>query len=207
MSKTLTEMQIRAAAKQHQVDYPALRAVCQVESGGDGYLADGRIKILLERHVLWKRLKTRNINPRTLAEDRPDLCGPARNPKAYPYGTSEHQHDRVLAVIEWAQAHDAEHWESYKKSAYEACSWGLFQQMGFHYQAAGYANVYAFKHALEESEENQLTAILKWMTGNSLLQRLRAHDWDRFVTGYNGAGQVAYYKGKLLAAYRQFGGK
>jgi len=207
MPNKLTEEQIHAAADAHQVDYPALRAVCQVESGGDGYLPDGRIKILFERHWLWQRLLKRGLNPRVFAQDHPDLCGVKWDPEQFPYGGQAHQWDRVAMVIAWGQKHDSEHWEGYKKAAYESCSWGIFQQMGFHFEAAGFANIYSFKHALEESEANQLAAILRWMDGNGLLKRLRAHDWAAFVRGYNGGGQVAVYQKKLLAAYRQFGGK
>jgi len=158
--------------------------------------------------VLWQRLKipSRNINPRTLAEDRPDLCGPRWDPRAYPYGSQSYQWERVYGIVSWAQSHAAAVWESYKKAAYESCSWGLFQQMGYHYASAGYPNVYTFKHALEESEANQLAAILKWMAGNGLLDRLRDHEWTAFVTGYNGSGQVRKYRTRLTAAFRQFGG-
>ena len=88
MSKTLTEEQIRTAALEHGLDYPALRAVCQVESGGAGYLPDGRIKILFERHVFWQRLQlpTRQINPASLALAHPGLCGAHWDPAHYPYG-------------------------------------------------------------------------------------------------------------------------
>lgn len=208
MPNTLTDTDIRAAAAQVGVDFPALRAVCEVESGGNGFLPDGRLKILFERHILWQRLRTpdRNINPMTLSMARPGLCGPQWDRSYYGAG-GMHQWDRVQAVIDWAQKNAPTQYESYKRAAYEACSWGLFQQMGYHYASLGYADVYAFKHDLETGEAAQLSCILRWMGCNGLLRHLINHDWHEFVRGYNGAGQVPVYTVRLLRAYRQFGGK
>ncbi len=202
--KKLTRQQIVDAAVANGLEPAALRAVIAVESGGSGYIADGRVKILFERHVLWKRLHTRGIDPRPLAEALPGLCGSRWDPTTYPYGKSgANQYTRIQHVLDWASANDPAHWESYKKAAYEACSWGLFQMMGYHYQACGYANVYTLKHAFEESEANQLAAILTWMGGNGLLTKLEQKQWRAFVRGYNGSGQVDHYTEKLLAAYER----
>lgn len=201
MAKTLTAQDIVAAARQYDLEPALLIAITEVESGGNGFLPDGRVKILLERHVLWQRLQARGIDPRPLATDLPGLCGKSWAPKSYPYGSQLAQYDRLARVVGWASAHDAARWESYKKAAYEACSWGLFQVMGYHYQACGFPDVYALKHAFEASEAAHLTAILAWMTGNGLLKKLRKKDWRGFVRGYNGAGQVDRYTAKLQAAY------
>jgi len=150
MSKVLTRQAILAAAKAHDVEPAALQAVITVETGGrGGFLPNGWCKILFERHWLWKRLSMegRNVDPRRLAGQRPDLCGRRWDPKRYPYGGELYQWDRVAGVITWGQRSDPERWESYKKAAYESCSWELFQIMGYHYGELGYANVYDFKHA------------------------------------------------------------
>ncbi|MHB9109075.1 MAG: TIGR02594 family protein [Armatimonadota bacterium] len=204
--KRLSEDQLRTVAQNEGLDYPALRAVAEVESGGYGYMPDGRIKILFERHWLWRQLKTRGIDPAPLRRYDENLCYPVYV-KGFKYGSGADQYVRVQRVIDWARKHDPAHWESYKKAAYESCSWGKFQQLGLHYQEAGYPNVYAFKHALEQSEANQLTAILRWMKTNGLFARLQGHHWQQFVTGYNGDQNVAVYTAKLKKAYRQFGGE
>lgn len=210
MSKTLTEEQIRGAAVLYGVEYAALRAVIEVESGGSGFAnnrhGDEEVKILFERHILWKRLQIpgRDINPKPLATAHPSLCGPSWSPKQYPYGPTSLQWDRVETVVAWAQKRDPNRWESYKKAAYESASYGLFQLMGYHYEAAGYHEIYNFKHAMEADEESQLKAIIRWMRGNGLLERLRSKDWTRFVMGYNGIGQVPVYRAKLLKAYSRY---
>jgi hypothetical protein len=202
--KKLTRQQIGAAAEQNGLEAAALRAVIAVESGGSGYITDGRVKILFERHVMWKQLRIRGMNPRPLAKALPGLCGSAWDPDIFPYGRGgTNQYARIQQILDWASVYDQEHWESYKKAAYEACSWGLFQMMGYHYAACGYENVYTLKHAFEESEANQLAAILTWMGGNRLLTKLQNKQWRAFVRSYNGNGQVDHYTEKLLAAYER----
>jgi hypothetical protein len=196
----LTTAQLADAAGRSGVDIAALRAILTVETGDQGgFLPDGRVRILFERHILWKRLQGRGIFPHELAKQRPDLCGPDWERKYYLGRAAEW--GRVEAVIAWAQKHDPARWESYKKAAYESCSWGLFQLMGFHYAGLGYANVYAFKHAQEQSEAQQLQDALRWMDREGLLSLLRARRWPAFVRRYNGPGQVAFYAARLTAAY------
>ena len=59
----LSSSDIRNAAEQIGVEPCAVKAVVDVESGGDGFLPDGRVKILFEGHVFWKELQKRGINP------------------------------------------------------------------------------------------------------------------------------------------------
>src|SRR5437879_969500 len=130
MSKSLTDTQIEQAARVNRVEVAALRAVIEVESGGNGFATDqdGNPcgKLLFEPHVPWKRrqIPGRGIDPRPLAKVHPDLCGPSWNPKKYPYGPTRSQWDRANTVFLWAQKVDRDRWESYKKAAYESCSYG-----------------------------------------------------------------------------------
>jgi hypothetical protein len=199
MPQRLTAAGIRAAAAEHELDPRALRAVITVESGGSGFLRNGWCKILFEAHHLWQRLKTRDIDPGRLGAQRPDLCRRKWNAHLYVGGAGEW--DRVAAVLAWASRNDPDHWESYKKAAYESCSWGLFQLMGFNYAAAGYADVYQMKHDHEAGEPQQLAAILRWMEHDGLLPLLRAKSWSAFARRYNGPGQVTLYAGRLRDAY------
>ncbi len=201
--EALTPDQLTHAALQHDLDPAALRALIQVESGGRGFLPNGKCKILLERHLLYRRLRLpgRGIDPTALAQARPDLCGKSWDPQGHPYGTLNDQWIRLQAVIGWSQANAPTQAESYRKAAYEACSWGLFQLLGLNYESAGFANIYDFVEAHQSSEASQLAAILRWMQGNGLLGALQSKDWDRFARGYNGPGQVAHYATLLETAY------
>lgn len=201
MSKALTDAEIITTAHEHGIEPAALKAVIAVESGGTGYLPDGRVKILFEGHILWKRLQTRGISPQALAKAKPSLCFPSWTRAFYRGGAREWE--RVQGVLDWASENAPTQFESYKRAAYESCSWGLFQLMGFHYAAAGYPDVYALKHALEVSEAEHLAAILRWMGGNGLLAKLQDKDWVGFTRGYNGLGQVPVYSARLAQAYRK----
>jgi hypothetical protein len=206
VSKELTEAQIRDAAAKYGVEYAALRAVLEVESSGDGFLTDGQLKILFERHWLYRRLSVpgRGIDPGPLAKAHPELCGRSWNPKQYPYGPTSLQWKKVSTIVQWAQKCDPDRVESYRKAALESCSFGLAQMMGFHYEACGYPSVDAFRDAMQESEANQLQAMLRWMKGNGLLDKLRVRNWIAFATGYNGIANVIVYSGRLRAAYKRF---
>lgn len=203
MSLRLTPAEITDAAFGSSIERAALVAVIEVESGGSGFLADGRPKILFEGHYLWKRLKTRGINPARIAAAKPSLCFPSWTRRWYRGGAAEWT--RVQDVLAWASINAPTQFESYKKAAYESCSWGLFQLMGANYEAAGFESVYKFAKAHRESEARQLEAILVWMRGNGLLAKLRAKDWAGFARGYNGPGQVPVYSARLRREYEAAG--
>jgi hypothetical protein len=196
----LTPQQLGDAAERYGVEARALRAVIEAETGGrGGFLPDGRVRILFERHILWSRLEIRGIDPHPLAAAHPDLCGEHWDPHRYPYGTEPRQWNRVQTVIDYGRNHGAA--LSYEKSAWEACSWGLFQLLGLNYEAAGFADVLLLKAAMEQSEAAQLAAALRWMQHAGSLAALRAKDWKAFALRYNGPGQVANYSRKLQEAY------
>lgn len=200
--RCLTREQIDHAATEHGVEGAALRAVIRVETGGrSGFLPDGRPRILLERHVLWKRLQIRRIDPGPLGRAHPELCGPDWNPRRYPYGSEAGQWTRVDTVAAYGGAHGLR--ESYAKAAWEACSWGLFQLLGMNYADAGFPDVVQLKRAHEAGEAEQLEAALRWMTHTGVLEALRKRDWSHFAFRYNGPGQVARYAGLLAAAYER----
>lgn len=203
MPQKLTRDELVSTARAYEVEPAALRAVTLVESRGTGFLPSGQVIILFERHWLWKQLQisSRQIDPRRLAQQRPDLCG--RNWDRRYYQGGQREWDRVAGVINWAQQNDSPRWESYKKAAYESCSWGMFQLMGFHYPTVGYADIYSMVHAFAESERLQLDAIMKWMSRGPVLTELRQKDWNRFALLYNGSGQVPVYSARLRQEYQR----
>jgi hypothetical protein len=199
MPPRLTDADIRSAADRYGVASRALRAVLAVESGGAGFLSDGRVKILFEAHWMWRRLSARSINPRPFYQQRPDLCRPTWSRAFYKGGIREW--GRVDDVLKWASSHAGDQFESYKKACYEACSWGLPQVMGFHYERVGFENVYAFKHWMEDGEPQQLEVFLRFLRTGGLIDDLQRRDWWNFARIYNGTGQVALYSARLAAAY------
>ena len=186
-------------ARKYDLEPELLLTVAKVESSGSGFLDDHRLKILFEKHVMWKRLKTRGIDPHLLNHYDRTLCSRYWLPKAYLGGRGEWS--RIRKIVDWAAMNYPSKWESYQKAAYESCSWGMFQLMGYHYKSLGFENIYTLIEKLGKGEEDQVEVILIWMENNGLLERLKKKDWVRFARGYNGLGQVPKYSLRLKKTY------
>ena len=201
MPEKLTSAVLKQVAEANGIEARALCALTKVESSGSGFLADGRPKILFERQWLWRRLQTpdRNISPSPLAEVHPELCGSTWDKSYYLGGI--HEYGRVQAVVDWAHKHDSAKEESYRRAAWESCSWGLFQILGLHYHMLGYANVDEMVTAFKESEKIHLDGVVKFLAATHILEPLHAHQWTKVATLYNGSGQAGEYALKLEAAY------
>jgi hypothetical protein len=171
------------------ISFCTLRAVIDVESGGDGFLPDGRPKILFEGHIFWRELTKRGIDPSPLAEKHPTILYPQWVQTAYRGGSGE-----------WARLDEASsiHYEAACASA----SWGLFQILGTNYAACGFDSVGAFASAMHESEDRQLEAFCRFLRSNRLVHSLKIRDWARFARKYNGPGYAKNrYDEKLAARY------
>lgn len=161
----------------------AIKAVAEVESAGDPFMADGRPRILFERHIFSSR------TGRVHDAAHPDIS--SRSAGGYKGGTAEYS--RLAAAI----ALD-------RKSALESASWGKFQVMGFNHMICGYDTVETFVDAMCASEENQLDAFVSFVKANRLDRPLRARDWAAFARGYNGpAYKKNDYDTKMASTYRR----
>ena len=209
MPAGLTVAQIKRAARDHDLPPAALQAFVRVESSGSGFLPDGRVRILLDGSLLWRRLQAKGVNPIPLATYYPNLCHQTWTRKYYLGGAQEW--DRVEKVLGFAAQVNAESsrpvFGKYEQALYEACAWGMFALLGQNHQAAGYIDVYALKDDQERGESQQLKAILRWMEENGLVARLRAKDWREFARGYNGVSQADRYAERLAGAYLALGGQ
>lgn len=185
---------IQQAAATLDCDPAALLAVIQTESRGDGFLADGSVTILFERHVMRRRMIKHGIEPSDigLAEHHwPDLVN--RQPGGYLGGMAEHRRLNTARTI-------------HEQSALESTSWGLFQIMGFHWQRLGFADVHTMVATLSLSEQSQLDLLVRFIQTDrgDLLSALQTHNWKAFAHGYNGPAYAKnQYDQKLAAAYKQ----
>ncbi|MNY29912.1 hypothetical protein D3C86_1639870 [compost metagenome] len=161
-----------------------------VESRGSGFLPDGRPVILFERHVFWSRLKKAGIDPAKVSAPASVL---STERGGYAGGASEYSRLAMACRI-----HEA--------AALEAASWGLFQIMGYHWQALGYSSVSDFVESQKTSEGEQLEALVRFLNANpALLSALRAQKWAAFAKGYNGSDYASnLYDVKLARAYDKF---
>lgn len=194
-TRVLREQDLQAAADRLELPLISIKTVNAVESNGCGYLPDGRPVILFERHVFYQRLKAKGADVETLAARYPNLCNPKRG--GYTGGAGE-----------WARLRNARLiiGDAFADIAYEACSWGLFQIMGYHWENLGYGSAAQFVDKMSESEGAQLDAFVSFIASDATLHKaLKARKWAEFAKLYNGqAYKENLYDAKLAQAYERF---
>ena len=180
------------AANELNVDVATIKAVAEIESGGDGFISTGEPKILFEPHVFWKELRKRNINPNDFLPHNSDILYPTWGQR--PYGKVSDQHKKLQRAV-----------AINNEAALCAASWGKFQILGNNYKLAGFNLLQSFINAMYKDEDSQLRAFVNYIANTHLDDELRAKDWKGFSRGYNGA---LYYKNKydtkLAAAYKKY---
>ena len=175
-----TDKAIEAAAKKIGCQVAAVRAVIDVESRG-GFQADGRPKILFERHYFHRLTKGK------FSKKHPDISKSSWGG----YGKYSAQYGRLHRAIELN-----------RNAALRSASWGAFQIMGDNYKVSGFDDVEDFVAAMVESEDKQLGAFVGFVQGNHLDDELRRLDWAGFARGYNGPAYKANkYDTKMAAAF------
>lgn len=181
-------------ARDMKVMPAALKAVYDVESRGDGFFANGDPVILFEGHIFYKLYQQRygTTKVREIARRHPNICYPSWDRSKYYGGAREH-----LRLANAAQVH--------REIALQSASWGLFQVMGFNYQAAGYDNIQAFINAMYESEHEQFFAGCSFIVSNASMHRaLIDRNWREFARRYNGPGyEKNNYHIKLATAFNR----
>ena len=176
----LEDADFERAAKALGCAVAAIRAVSDVESGG-GFLADGRPKILFERHVFSRQ------TGRRFDAVHPDIANPA--PGGYLGGPAEYA--RLARAIACDRA-----------AALRSASWGAFQIMGFNHKAAGFDDVEAFVQAMVSGSGAQLDAFVRFIQSAGLDDAIVRRDWPGFARGYNGPDYASnHYAARLATAF------
>ncbi len=189
----LNENDFQEAAALLKCDVPAIKAVAAVESAGDGFLSDGRVKILFEGHKFYKYTNG------AYAQTHPTICYKTWTKAFYSKGkTADVRGAGELARLEEAMALD-------RTAALKSASYGKFQIMGFNFEICGFKNVDDFFAAMQLSEGEHLKAFCNFITSNSLDGALRNHQWAKLAQGYNGDSyKENQYDTKLANAYAKY---
>ena len=195
MPGKLIDVDYEAAAKLLKCDVPTIKAVAEVESSGDGFLTDGRVKILFEGHQFYKYTKG------AYATSHPGICYKKWTTKFYTKGASAD----IRGAGELARL--AEAMELNPTAALLSASYGKFQIMGFNFAVAGFTSVDDFYQAMQVSEGEHLNAFCNYVKGNAIDDELRNHNWAGFALRYNGAEyKKNQYDTKLAKAYKKYSG-
>ncbi|MCM2495724.1 N-acetylmuramidase domain-containing protein [Burkholderia glumae] len=189
--KHLADADLIAAAGKLGVPLACVRAVNEVESTGQGFLADGRPKILFERHVFYRRLQAYGIDPAPYAEQNSNIVSSIRG--GYSGGAAEYLRLGCAELI-------------HPDAAWESASWGAFQVMGENWKRLGYAGADDFVARMESSEADQLDAFVRFVAADpKLVAALKGRKWAAFAAGYNGPGYAAnLYDVKLDRTYTRY---
>lgn len=183
MRSSFTAEAIERAALRLGVDVPTVEAVASVESSGNGFLPDGRPKILFERH------KFASLTAHRFDGSHPDLSH--GEPGGYVGGAGEYL--RLYRALQLEP-----------EAAPLACSWGAFQIMGFNWEACGERSLLGFLFAMHRNADAQLDLFVAFVLGKGLAKHLRARNWAAFAEGYNGpAYERNDYDTRLADAYRR----
>lgn len=167
---------------------PALiAAFIDVEAAGSGFFSGGRLKVLPEKHVIYRYIPA---GLRSEAQ-RLGLAAQSWSKDNYKGLESSDNRYRFLETIE----------DNYgPEIAALGASWGAGQVMGFNHLMVGYPSAVAMVKAFADSEDAQIIAIANFLKADGLDDEARAENLRGLARGYNGAGQVDYYAAKLQGA-------
>lgn len=180
--KTLSEKDYINAAKELGCEVAAIKAVAEVESLTGGFQADGRPKILFERH------KFHEFTNGKYSKDNPDISN------SRPGGYTKNEHGRLEKAAKLNRT-----------AALKSASWGKFQIMGFNFAIVGYSTLQEFINAMYRSEADQLKAFVKFIKSNKLDDELREKRWADFARIYNGKNfHINKYDIKIAGAYKKY---
>ncbi|KQE95523.1 N-acetylmuramidase domain-containing protein [Acinetobacter lactucae] len=175
LDKFLKDSDYVNAAKRLDVPELVIRVFGAVEGKGVGFLKNGKVKILFERHRMYEYLK--RFKGDAFAKNQMKLVPNLVHTKTGGYQGDEAEHVRLALA---KQIHE--------ESALMSTSWGQFQIMGENWKDLGYNSVQDFVAQMQVSESLQLEAFIRfieWKPG--LLEALKKQDWSTVFTLYNGA--------------------
>lgn len=185
---TLTAADWTGAAWFLGCEVAAIQAVAKIEAPRGGYLPDGQVTILFERHIF------RRLTGGRFDTDRPDIS--AKRPGGYKGGVAEH--DRLAAAVGLD-----------RDAALQSASWGRFQIMGFNWRRAGYESLQDFVTGMiQGGEAEQLRAFCCFVRSDAKLrQAIRDRDWTTLARLYNGPAHAEHdYDGRIARAYEGLAG-
>lgn len=198
MEKKLSSDDIQKLSLQFNIEVNLIKTILLIESSGEGFADNGKIKIQFEPHVFVRYLTKKNI-PHVISSVL----------------TEKGKKEFVISSgnISFANGIDTQsnEWVAYNiackidvDSALMATSFGLGQIMGFNFLLAGYKSVKEMIIDFEKSEVNQLKGMLTFIKNQPRMWKaLKNKDWNIFASLYNGSNyEQMKYDIKLATTYK-----
>lgn len=178
-----TEVDFLQAADVIGCEVAVIKAIVAVESSGAGFDAEGRLLVRFEGH--WFRKYTTR---------RYDVSHPHLS---YEFGDADRWGHGRTVFNEAVGLNE--------KAALLSTSYGLFQIMGFNYEACGFRTVGEFVDFNKAGEGNQIICFIRLLKAWGLQQALKNKAWATIARKWNGASyRKNRYDAKLAVAYKRF---
>jgi|CXWL01.1.fsa_nt_gi hypothetical protein len=189
---------LRPVAAELAMRPSAAVAVLVVESGGNGFGADGRLLIRFENHVFFDQWGA--ANPKTFA--RYFQFDATRRWTGHTFRAAA---NRPFARFHGTQAGE---WNAFEvargqnaPAALRAISMGAPQIMGFNHGRVGYDSAADMFDAFAASAAAQILAMFDFIKGpgatSPQLQALQRDQWEQFASLYNGPGNATAYGDRI----------
>jgi len=175
-------------AQKNDIDYAALRAVCEIEARNYGFTSANALICLYEPHIAYKYTS----GTKRAALIKAGLAYAKQGEKPYPK-TSYPNIDKCAAIAG-------------EEVAALSTSWGLPQMMGFNHNACGYSTALDMVKAFAASEYNQVEAMVQFIKATpAMYTAMKKRDWATFAKYYNGPAYAKNnYDNKLAVAYAKW---
>ena len=168
MKKKLDDADYAEAAALLKADVNIIKAVTDVESGGKGFLDDGRLILRFEGHYF------RRFTGKVHDASHPGISHPFDPKFSFNKGIAS---DYLRLAV--AMKLDA-------SAALQSCSWGMFQIMGEEFWRMGYKNVHAMVDDFKTGERAHLMGFCRFCVSKNIDDELRKEDFEDFAYYYNG---------------------
>ena len=192
---------LSALANEYKIDVAAAVAVMAVESGGEGFGPDGRLKIRFENHLFYRNWGNQNqeiFNKHFVFDQNQQWKGHMWRPtESEDWRTFHGNQTTEWEVFDFARTLKG-------KAAKLSVSIGAPQILGSNFQRCGYDSVQSMWDDFADSlngERYQAIALFKFIETDSLnrgIPALQQGDYSAFAEMYNGSGNAASY-GKQIA--------
>lgn len=192
-------------ATELRIDPGVAVAVFFIESGGEGFGSDGRLKIRFENHVFrtyWgKNNQARFDQHFRYASDKIWTGHEWRSSPDAPWQTFHGTQSKEWEVFTFARSLD-------EAAAKFSISMGGPQIMGFNYATTGFESVHQMFDAFGQGNRGQIMGFFNFVQGgipnSQRLVALQTLDFEKFAGLYNGPGQAARYATLIQGAYDRF---
>lgn len=190
--KKLTDDQIITAAKKLNIEPAMIKAFAEVESAGNGFLNDGRPKILFEGHIFYKLLIKYGFNPMQYEKGNEEVLYEKWDKSKYFGGEYEYVRLEKAKKIN-------------EEIALMSASWGMFQIMGFNYRLCEYVTINDFVLDMYKNEEKHLQAVMLFLKNRGIIDHLMKKAFSFIALDYNGPRFYENkYHEKLKTAYEKY---